>query len=59
MNTDPEFKSRWWRRCEVLSEGEWGRMVRLFYHIFYGEGLVLCPGRKHERAADARPYAGL
>ena len=58
MNCDPNFKNRWWRKCEVLDEGNWGRVVRLFYHIFYGEGLVLHPGSKYQRKADARPYAG-
>ena len=60
MNTDPEFHSRWWRKCdEVLVQGDWGRVVRLFYHIFYGEGLVLHPGSKYERRGDSRPYAGV
>lgn len=58
LNSDPEFRSRWWKRCEVLCQGDWGRVVRLFYHIFYGEGLVLHPGQKYERKDDSRPYAG-
>ena len=57
-NTDPDFKSRWWRRCEVLREGEWGKVVRLFYHIFYGEGLVLHAGHTYTREPDHRPRAG-
>ena len=58
LNCDPQFRSRWWRECEVLSEGEWGRVVRLFYHIFYGEGLVLHPGTKYQQQPNHRPYAG-
>ncbi len=42
----------------MLEEGEWGKMVRLFYHIFYGEGLIIRPGQVYERAKDTRPYAG-
>ena len=58
MNSDPEFHEHWWRSCEVLHNGEWGRVHRLFYHIFYGEGLVLHPGMRYERDADDRPCAG-
>ena len=57
-NTDPSFKARWWRECEVLREGDWGRVVRLFYHIFYGEGFVVHPGCKLQREADKKPFAG-
>ena len=58
MNTASDFQERWWRKCETLSEGEWGRRVRLFYHIFYGEGLVVHPGKKYHKEADSRPFAG-
>ena len=58
MNTDPKFQDHWWRKCEVLAEGEWGRVMRLFYHIFYGEGFVIRPGQKYTRDADSRPFAG-
>lgn len=59
VNVDPDFKERWWHECEVLREGEWGRVVRLFYHIFYGEGLVLQPGHEYTREPDNRPHAGV
>ena len=57
-NIDPNFRSRWWRECEVLREGEWGRVVRLFYHIFYGEGIVIKPEHTYKREKDDRPFAG-
>ena len=57
-NAFPGFREKWWRSCEVLQHGDWGRLVRLFYHIFYGEGLVLEPGHSFTRQADDRPYAG-
>jgi len=43
----------------VEEEGEWGKRVRLFYHIFYGEGYVVQPGRQYQREADSRPFAGI
>lgn len=58
VNVDPNFRSQWWRKCEVLSEGEWGRVVRLFYHIFYGEGFVIKPGCSYQRQPDDQPFAG-
>ena len=57
-NVDENFRSRWWRKCEVVSKGDWGRVVRLFYHIFYGEGFVIKPGNSYLREADERPFAG-
>ena len=57
-NTDPEFRKKWWHECECLEEGEWGRRVRLFYHIFYGEGFVIRPQKSYVRKEDGRPYAG-
>lgn len=55
---DPGFKEQWQRDCEVMEEGLWGRKLRLFYHIFYGEGFVVQPGEKYEREKTNRPYAG-
>jgi len=59
VNTDPRFREKWWKSCEVLRAGEWGHVLRLFYHIFYGEGLVLRPGHTYHRQEDDRPYAGV
>lgn len=59
VNTDPGFKQQWWHNCEELEAGEWGRRIRLFYHIFYGEGFVVHPGQTHQREADPRPFAGI
>ena len=58
MNVDSDFQRRWWHRCEVIGEGVWGRRVRLFYHIFYGEGYVIRPREKYQREGDGRPFAG-
>ena len=55
---DPNFCSQWWRKCDVLREGDWGRVVRLFYHIFYGEGFVIKPGCNYQREPDEQPFAG-
>ena len=32
--------------------------MRLFYHVFYGEGFVVKPGMGCTREADPRPFAG-
>ena len=58
VNVDPNFHSQWWRKCEVLREGEWGRVVRLFYHIFYVEGFIVKPGCSYQRQPDEKPFAG-
>ena len=42
----------------MLEEGEWGRRLRLFYHVFYGEGFVVRPHQHYTREADSRPFAG-
>ena len=58
VNTAADFREQWWRQCEVIEEGGWGRRLRLFYHIFYGEGFVVRPGQVYTRQADSRPFAG-
>lgn len=57
-NVDPRFKENWWHKCETLEEGSWGRKIRTFYYIFYGEGLIIHPGQSYTRGADVRPFAG-
>lgn len=42
----------------MIEEGEWGRRLRLFYHIFYGEGFVVKPSYIYTRQPDSRPFAG-
>ena len=59
VNTDPSFRENWWKKCEVLNEGKWGRKIQLFYHIFYGEGFIIKPKQKYTREGDDRPYAGI
>lgn len=58
VNTAPDFREQWWRQCDVIEEGEWGRRLRLFYHMFYGEGFVVKPGYSYTRQSDSRPFAG-
>ena len=58
-NVDSEFKEKWWQQCETISEGSWGRKVRLFYHMFYGEGFIVHPGQSYSRELDQRPFAGI
>ena len=58
-NVDPEFREKWRKDCEVILEGDWGRQLRLFYHLFYGEGFIIHPGKSFTREPDARPYAGI
>ena len=57
-NIDPTFKENWWNKCETLDQGSWGRKVRIFYYIFYGEGFIIHPGETHTRKADVQPFAG-
>ena len=42
----------------MIEEGGWGRRLRLFYHIFYGEGFVVRPEQAYTRQPDSRPFAG-
>jgi hypothetical protein len=58
-NVDPQFKEKWNNKCESISEGDWGRHLKLFYHLFHGEGFVLHPRKNFIRDADCRPYAGI
>eukprot|EP00048_Salpingoeca_helianthica_P021735 m.14158 g.14158 ORF g.14158 m.14158 type:complete len:400 (+) comp6348_c0_seq1:23-1222(+) len=59
LNTDRDFKSKWFREPGVIASGEWGRVIRIFYFEFYGEGFELQPGGKYVRAAEARPFAAI
>lgn len=52
-------KSMWFNKCDTLSQGDWGYSKQLFYHIFYGEGYVIEPGKVFTRAPDKRPFAGI
>ncbi len=42
----------------MMEEGQWGRRLRLFYHLFYGEGFVVRPGKSFQRERTDRPFAG-
>lgn len=58
-NTDPQFRDKWRSSCERLEQGDWGYRIRLFYHLFYGEGFIISPGKTYTRDKDERPYAGI
>jgi len=52
-------KSTWFNKCNILQQGDWGYCKQLFYHMFYGEGYVIEPGKVFTRAPDKRPFAGI
>ena len=52
-------KSMWFNKCDTLLQGDWGYSKQLFYHIFYGEGYVIEPGKVFTRGPDKRPFAGI
>lgn len=56
---DPKFKEKWFRQCDALDEGAWGRRRRIFHHEFNGEGFEILPGQSYTRASGEEPYAAL
>jgi len=52
-------KSSWFKKCDIIEQGDWGCSRQLFYHMFYGEGYVVEPGKIFKRHADVRPFAGI
>ena len=52
-------KSSWFRKCDLIEQGDWGCSRQLFYHMFYGEGYVVEPGKTFKRCPDVRPFAGI
>ena len=52
-------KSTWFNQCGTLLQGDWGYCKQLFYHMFYGEGYVIEPGKVFITSPDARPFAGI
>lgn len=52
-------KCTWFSKCDILLQGKWGYCKRLFYHMFYGEGYVIEPGKVFTRSPDKRPFAGI
>ena len=52
-------KSSWFNQCDILMQGDWGYSKQLFYHMFYGEGYVIEPGKVFTRDPDMRPFAGI
>jgi D-beta-D-heptose 7-phosphate kinase/D-beta-D-heptose 1-phosphate adenosyltransferase len=58
-SVDPKFKEKWFRPCDALEEGAWGRRRRIFHHEFNGEGFEILPGQSYERPGGEEPYAAL
>jgi len=56
---DPKFEEKWFRPCDAIEEGTWGRRRRIFHHEFNGEGFEILPGQSYERPAGMEPYAAL
>lgn len=56
---DTKFEEKWFRPCDALDEGAWGRRRRIFHHEFNGEGFEILPGQSYERPAGEEPYAAL
>ena len=52
-------KSAWFKKCDIIEQGEWGCSRQLFYHMFYGEGYAVKPGKIFKRSPDKRPFAGI
>jgi len=56
---DPKFQEKWFRQCDALEEGAWGKRRRIFHHEFNGEGFEILPGQSYVRQGDLEPYAAL
>lgn len=56
---DPKFKEKWFRDCDSVEQGEWGRRRRIFHHEFNGEGFEVLPGKSYQRPSGEEPYAAL
>lgn len=58
-STDPKFQEKWFRPCDPVAEGTWGRRRRIFHHEFDGEGFEILPGQSYEHPEREEPYAAL
>ena len=59
MNIDPTLREKLSQKCQVLEEGLWGKRLQIFYHLFYGEGLVVSAGQSVKLEACEKPRAGI
>ena len=59
MNIDSTLREKLSQKCQVLEEGIWGRKLQIFYHLFYGEGLVVSPRQSIMLEASEKPRAGI
>merc|ERR1712139_245949 len=50
---------KWFRPCDAVEEGAWGRRRRIFHHEFDGEGFEILPGQSYVRPGGEEPYAAL
>merc|ERR1712176_1426259 len=56
---DPKFQEKWYRKCDPVEEGTWGRRRRIFHHEFNGEGFEILPQQSYVRQGGDEPYAVL
>eukprot|EP00929_Paragymnodinium_shiwhaense_P003887 TRINITY_DN10459_c0_g1_i1.p1 TRINITY_DN10459_c0_g1~~TRINITY_DN10459_c0_g1_i1.p1 ORF type:complete len:446 (-),score=102.95 TRINITY_DN10459_c0_g1_i1:183-1520(-) len=56
---DPKFQEKWFRSCDALDQGAWGKRRRIFHHEFNGEGFEILPGHSYVREGGDEPYAAL
>jgi hypothetical protein len=53
------FKQDNFRPAQVISSGDWGRQIRIFWDNFYGEGWEVNAGQQWTRPKDNQPVAAL
>jgi hypothetical protein len=56
-STAPDFEKKLRRVPEVLDEGSWGRRLRIFFDMFYGEGWEI--KKKASFPTKEKPIAGV
>ena len=59
LNVDPNLRQTLSQKCELLELGAWGKKLRIFYQLFYGEALVILPGQEVKLEASEKPRAAI
>ena len=59
LNIDPALSEKFSQKCKVLEEGVWGKKLQIFYHLFYGEGLIVSAKQSVTLEASEKPRAGI
>ncbi|KAI6654645.1 hypothetical protein LOD99_1039 [Oopsacas minuta] len=59
MNIQPTLIDKLSQKCKVLEEGTWGKKLQIFYHLFYGEGLIIAPGQSVKLNKCEKPRGGI